>query len=65
MNANDFAGLNSKRSIELLDGIVRLQPVEWHWKKKKEDPINNNNNNNNTNIINNNNEKQDQKHTIT
>ena len=33
MNLNDFAGLNSKRSVELLDAIVRLQPVEWEWKK--------------------------------
>ena len=33
MNENDFAGLQSKDAVELLDGIMRLQPIEWAWKK--------------------------------
>jgi hypothetical protein len=33
MNENDFAGLSSPIAVELLDAIVRLQPIQWAWKQ--------------------------------
>ena len=31
MNEDDFAGLASERAVRLLDAIVRLQMLTWHW----------------------------------